>query len=415
METKANFALIGAFTLLGFLGILGFVLWFARLELDRQFAQYDVYFLDVSGLGPASEVRFAGLPVGRVVDMQLAPDHPLPVRVRLEVGLDTPIRSDSTAALEVQGVTGLALVAISAGSATAPLLRQAAGAPVPVIPSSRSALQTLSDQGPQIINRLGLVAEQLSQLLGPDNQGRVATILGNVERSSGNLDQALEDVAVATRAISDAATGIGAMADQMDGLGARADGTLEQVAQAAAQAGTAMAATTGTMARVDGFVTGELAPLTQELRQGAAGLTDLTTRGAATLDRLEAGLEAGTRAFDAAEGVLTREIAPAAADARAALAQSREVLARLAEDLPQISTSLREAARSAAAAFGSLRSVMEGARGPVQAFAGDALPQITRLSRDMRALVENMNQLVSTLRRNPAQLLTGPRTPEFRR
>ena len=91
------------------------------------------------------------------------------------------------------------------------------------------------------------------------------------------------------------------------------------------------------------------------------------------------------------------------------------MLARLAEDLPQISTSLREAARSAAAAFGSLRSVMEGARGPVQAFAGDALPQITRLSRDMRALVENMNQLVSTLRRNPAQLLTGPRTPEFRR
>lgn len=415
METKANYALIGAFTLVGFLGILGFVLWFARLELDRQFAQYDVYFPEVSGLGPASDVRFAGLPVGRVVDMQLAPDQPMPVRVRLEVDLDTPIRSDSTAALEVQGVTGVALVAISAGSADAPLLRQAGGPAVPVIPSSRSALQTLSDEGPQIINRLGLVAEQLSQILGPDNQSRVAAILDNVERSSGNLDKALEDVAVATQAIAAAATGIGAMTAQMEGLGGRADRALDEVAQAAAQARTTLAAATGSLDEIDGFVSGDLAALAQELRQGAAGLSGLTARGGTTLDRLDAGLDAGTRAFDAAEGVLTRDIAPATADLRATAAEVRRVLGTLADDLPDISASLREAAQSAAAAFGSLRGVMDGARAPVQTFAGEALPQITRLSRDMRVLVENMNELVATLRRNPAQLLTGPRTPEFRR
>nr|WP_111299586.1 MlaD family protein [Paracoccus saliphilus] len=415
METKANYALIGAFALVGFLGILGFVLWFARLELDRQFAQYDVYFPEVSGLGPASEVRFAGLSVGRVVDMQLAPDHPLPVRVRLEVDLDTPIRSDSTAALEVQGVTGLALVAISAGSAGAPLLRRADGPAVPVIPSSRSALQTLSDQGPQIINRLGLVAEQLSQILGPDNQDRVGMILANVERSSGNLDKALEDVAIATQAIAAAATGISGTAQQMDGLGGRAETALDQIAGAASQARTTLAAANGAIARVDGFVSADLTALTQELRQGATGLTDLTARGSASLDRLDAGVEAAIRIFDAAEGVLTRDIAPAASDLRAAMAQSRDALALLSGDLPEISASLREAVQSAAAAFGSLRRVMDGAQAPVQAFAGDALPQITRLSRDMRVLVENMNQLVSSLRRNPAQLLTGPRTPEFRR
>ena len=60
-------------------------------------------------------------------------------------------------------------------------------------------------------------------------------------------------------------------------------------------------------------------------------------------------------------------------------------------------------------------SVVEGARAPVQSFAGDTLPQINRLSQDIRGLVQNMDELVSTLRRNPAQLLSGPRTPEFRR
>ena len=42
METKANYVLIGAFTLAGMLGILGIILWFARIELDSQFAYYDV-------------------------------------------------------------------------------------------------------------------------------------------------------------------------------------------------------------------------------------------------------------------------------------------------------------------------------------------------------------------------------------
>lgn len=415
METKANYILIGAFTIAGFLGILGFVLWFAQLELDRQFAYYDVYFPDVSGLGPSSDVRFAGLPVGRVVDMQLAPGNPLPVRVRLEVILDTPIRSDSVAAMEVQGVTGVALVAVTAGSESAPLLRETDTSAVPVIASSRSALQTLSDEGPQIINRLSLVAEQLSQILGPDNQGRVAAILDNVERSSGNLDQALDDVATATEAISEAATGIAAFGTQMDGLSRSAGVTLEGFADAASEAETTLSAATATLDRVDRYVSGDLTTLTQQLERSAAGLTAFSERGATSLDGLDTALAAGTRAFDAAEMVISRDLAPVAGDLRGTLAAVNTALASLPEDLPQITASLRRAADSAAVAFQSLGSVIEGARAPVQTFAADTLPQISRLSQDLRSLVENMNQLVSTLRRNPTQLLSGPRTPEFRR
>ncbi|WP_410217305.1 MlaD family protein [Paracoccus sp. (in: a-proteobacteria)] len=415
METKANYILIGAFTIAGFLGILGFVLWFAQLELDRQFAYYDVYFPEVSGLGPSSDVRFAGLPVGRVVDMQLAPGNPLPVRVRLEVILDTPIRSDSVAALEVQGVTGVALVAVSAGSERAPLLREAETSAVPVIASSRSALQTLSDEGPQIINRLSLVAEQLSQILGPDNQGRVAAILDNVERSSSHLDQALDDVASATGAISEAATGIAAFGAQMDGLSRSAGVTLERFGNAASEAETTLSAATATLDRVDSYVSGDLTTLTQQLERSAAGLTAFSERGETSLDSLDSTLLAGTRAFDAAETIISRDLAPVASDLRGTLAAVNTALASLPDDLPQITASLRQAADSAASAFQSLRSVMDSARAPVQAFTGDTLPQLSRLSQDLRSLVENMNQLVSTLRRNPGQLLSGPRTPEFRR
>ena len=37
METKANFVLIGAFTIAGFLGLVAFLMWFANLSLNRQF------------------------------------------------------------------------------------------------------------------------------------------------------------------------------------------------------------------------------------------------------------------------------------------------------------------------------------------------------------------------------------------
>ncbi|WEF24538.1 MlaD family protein [Paracoccus sp. S3-43] len=401
METKANYTLIGAFTVLGFLGILGFVLWFAQVELNRRFAYYDVYFPNVSGLGLSSDVLFAGLPVGRVSEMQLAPDNPMPVRVRLEVREDTPIRSDSLAALEVQGVTGVSLVAVSAGSPTAPLLAAGGGPDVPVIASSRSALQTLSDEGPQIIDRLNLVAENLSKLLGEENQARVAAILANVEQSSGNLDQALGDVAAATSAISDGAAAVASFGDQVDGLGQDAGAALERLSNAAAKAEATFETATATLQRIDGFVADDLSPLARRMES--------------TADNLDSALASGSRAFDAVGAVADGDLPQVAGSLRATLAAIDDALASLPDDLPRISASLREASGNAASAFRSLDEVLDDARAPVRAFAQDTLPQISRLAQDMRALMANANQLVSALRRNPAQLLTHPPVPEFRR
>lgn len=118
METRANYVLIGAFALAGFLAMLAAFLWFANIRLDRQFAYYDIDFPSVSGLSDASDVRFSGLPVGQVVDVRLSPERDGTVRVRIEIGADTPVRSDSVATIEAQGVTGVSYVGLSAGTPT---------------------------------------------------------------------------------------------------------------------------------------------------------------------------------------------------------------------------------------------------------------------------------------------------------
>ncbi|UXU75620.1 MULTISPECIES: MlaD family protein [unclassified Paracoccus (in: a-proteobacteria)] len=433
METKANYVLIGAFTIAGFLGLLLFLMWFAKLELDRRYAYYDIYFPEVSGLGVSSGVTFAGLSVGKVVDMQLSSGPNGAVRVRVELAEDTPVRTDSRASIEIQGVTGVANVAITAGSPGAPLLRQAQADGVPVIAANRSALQTLSDQGPEMISRLNTVAEQMTELLGAENQTRVRNILGNVERSSANLDKALADVTKATDSIAAAAADISAFGTKLDSLGAaaevtlgHADTALTKFTDTAGKADATLQAGTEALAGLRDYVASDLKGLTQRLDQTAASLqadlTRLTDRADTSLDSLDQALAIGTRTlaaaertFDGADRVINSNVEPVVADLRVTLGKANQAIDRVVADLPQITGRLREAADSANAAFASLRGMLDSARGPVQAFTREGLPQFTRMASDLRGLVANVNQLVSALRRNPSQILSGPKTPEFRR
>lgn len=419
METKANYVLIGAFTIAGFLGLLAFMVWFAKLELNKQFAYYDIYFPEVSGLGISSEVGFAGLTVGKVIDMQIAGGVNGAVRVRIEVKEDTPVRTNSRASLELSAVTGSATMAISAGTPDAPLLRDVNPEEIPVIEANRSVLQTLYDQGPEMISRLNTVAEQMTELLGPDNQSRVQNILTNVERSSTNLDKAMADISTATDAIASAADDISAFGTKLDSLGAAAETTLANADTAMAQfndtakrAGLALDAGTATLDVARNYIGGDLRQLTQRLDAAAttvqADLSRLT-------DQAVPMMESAGRAFDGADRVINTEIGPVVTDLRATLASLNTAIGSVADDLPDITARLRSAADSADSAFASLRAMLDSTRAPVQAFARDALPQFTRMASDLRGLVTNVDQLVTTLRRNPAQIITGPRTPEFRR
>jgi phospholipid/cholesterol/gamma-HCH transport system substrate-binding protein len=65
--------------------LLGTFLWFARVQLDQQFAYYDIRFPTVSGLSDASDVRFGGLPVGQVVDVRISDERDGTITVRVEV------------------------------------------------------------------------------------------------------------------------------------------------------------------------------------------------------------------------------------------------------------------------------------------------------------------------------------------
>ena len=106
METRANYLLVGLFVILFALGFLGFVIWLAKVQIDTTFAYYDiVYRGSVTGLKEGSPVRFSGVRVGQAVTVRLDPADPSQVRITIEVDRLTPVRSDTEASLEFEGLT----------------------------------------------------------------------------------------------------------------------------------------------------------------------------------------------------------------------------------------------------------------------------------------------------------------------
>src|SRR5690242_2795671 len=167
METRADYVVVGGFVIAILASLVVAVLWLARVQFNAPSNFYDVYFAgSVTGLVQGSTVRYNGIPVGRVTDIQLDSRNQQRVRVTVEVTTRTPIKTDAVASLEVQGLTGGAFVEISGGSPDAPALEREPGERYPVIASRPSGLQQVVTNAPEVLSRLITLADRFNQILG---------------------------------------------------------------------------------------------------------------------------------------------------------------------------------------------------------------------------------------------------------
>jgi phospholipid/cholesterol/gamma-HCH transport system substrate-binding protein len=179
METKARYVLIGLFTLVIAGGVFGFVYWLHNYGGLRERTVYRVRFDNsVSGLLTGAAVLFNGIRVGDVTGLRLNPSEPKQVVVTLSVDADTPVRTDSQVSLEFRGLTGTATVAISGGSAKAPLLKGTPGEP-PLLVADAAASQDLTTSVREVLKH---VDEILTQ-----NQAALHNTLTNLDTFSAAL------------------------------------------------------------------------------------------------------------------------------------------------------------------------------------------------------------------------------------
>ncbi len=221
METRANYALIGALVILSGALIAVFVLWLGQSEYRRDYKAYDIVFEGPVSLEEGAAVRYIGIKVGEVASVRVDRADPAKVRARIRVSREAPIREDSSASIQLAGITGTTFIQISAG--TGARLEARPGEPVPVIRSERTLVDQIVAGGAQALGRANMTFERVNSLLTDENIASFSASLQNIERASaqiaaegGLVDQltnAAGDVSRAARAFEVASADLGSFSD----------------------------------------------------------------------------------------------------------------------------------------------------------------------------------------------------------
>ncbi len=283
MESKVNFAVVGFFVVVLTAALVACILWIASGGALKK--HYDHYLAieneSVAGLNLNAAVKYNGVDVGKVVAISLDPTDPGRVTLEFAIERGTPVKTDTVAILKSQGLTGIAYVELTGGTAQAPLLRPEPGARYAVIPTKPSLGARLENVMTTALAKLDSTSNSINALLSEENLQSIRTTLANLSAVSQTLaarrqtlDQGIagaartfDHMAAATEDLKPLLERIGRSVDALEKMG-------NEAAQASKTAGQTIDSVGGDVKRFTADtlpevqrLLGELAVLTTSLRR----------------------------------------------------------------------------------------------------------------------------------------------------
>lgn len=241
MTSKSSYMLAGAFVLVLGAAFIWGILWISAGGAPQSVERYLVYMTDsVSGLNVDAPLKYRGVDVGKVEEIGIDPKDPERIRLILQVRQGTPISVDTVASLEYQGLTGIANVNLSGGTAESPPLKKLPGEDYPVIRGRASIFSRLDATLEDLLDNLIETSAGINAMLNDENRSNVAHTIENVAgltenlaKQSNHLETLIADLQVTlanTRTASDnfprlveqftqSAEAVTRMADEIRGVG----------------------------------------------------------------------------------------------------------------------------------------------------------------------------------------------------
>ena len=446
METRANYAIVGFFTLVVMLSAFGFVYWMARFGNTGETAPLVVRIPgSANGLSNGSAVRFNGIPYGVIRNIRIDPDSPDFVIAETTVRADAPIYTDTRAALEIQGLTGSAYIELQGGSPSNPniLSRARELNQVASIDADPSGVTNLLATADDILNRANRV---------------IGEVEGFIKDARSPLTETLKNTEVFTAALRDNADGVddflatvASLSETIKALSGRIDTALgsaerlldsvdaEKIDRILANVDKA----TADVANASGDITKTL----ESFSKAAGSLERLASDAGSSLDKVDKIIAS----VDPAKvGQTMDDIAAASTDARKALADARgvaETFSARQQDFDQIISDVKEmsgrlnaastrvdgvlakldnflgegdASTLIADAEATLKSFRDMANslnariGPIadnlQRFSGSGLRNVEALVNDARRSIQRIERSVSAIEEDPQRLIFGGET-----
>jgi phospholipid/cholesterol/gamma-HCH transport system substrate-binding protein len=276
METRANYVAVGAFVLILIAGAAGVLLWLIGGQFNTQVAYYEISFEgSVAGLGKDSPVRYNGIQVGKVTEVDIDELNPNHVRVIVALDPSTIIRSDAVATLVTQLMSGSAYIEISGGTMGAPPFPHRTQPPYPFIRSESSGLQSIFNKAPELLKQLLVIENQIEDILNDKNRAAIADTLGNVRKLTGDLAAHTNDINTILVNTADASRQLDEAAKSVNRLAKKTEITMGHVDTAVGHADKLFLTANRLVTHTD-----------ETVQENRPGLRNLTTRGVNQLEQL---------------------------------------------------------------------------------------------------------------------------------
>lgn len=186
MNTK-NFA-VGLFVAVGLAIFIAGTLWLTGRQGSEPTTHYSMFFeKDVSGLMLGGPVFYLGVDVGTVTAMEIIPGNPMRVRVDAEVLKSAPINTGTYASLALQGITGVAVIRLSADPGVHEYLSTDTENGYPAIEVRDAGFSALLARAPAVVDKIDSLLEQVNQILGEENRAFINGILADLKTVTSAL------------------------------------------------------------------------------------------------------------------------------------------------------------------------------------------------------------------------------------
>jgi phospholipid/cholesterol/gamma-HCH transport system substrate-binding protein len=229
METRANYVLIGAFTLGAVVGAFLFIMWIAGYATPGGHRTYQVVFNgSVSGLSNGANVLFNGIKVGEVTHLTFSRSDPHTVVADIDVSSEAPIDKNTKARLETQGLTGAAAVALLGGSMPGPALVGENGQPAVIYAEQSMQIQDILDNVGAISVRATSVLDDADKIL-TENSEPIHSAISNLDTFSKALADNSAGVDAALKSVGEIGKQIGPLAARLQTLSDDADRLVQSI------------------------------------------------------------------------------------------------------------------------------------------------------------------------------------------
>lgn len=400
METKANYAIVGFFTVLVIAAAFGFVYWMSQYGRTGQMVELVVNIPgSANGLSVGSPVRFNGINVGSVRNLAIDANDPRYSIAITEVSADAPVMKSTTATLEVQGLTGAAYIELSGGrKGDENILKTALekGTQAHIL-ADQSSVTSLLATADQILDRANSAITDIQSFV-TDVRGPLTSTIGNAERfskaladNSGAIDQFLKSVEQLSGSVN-------AASKKLDDTLASADRLIKSVDPK----------------KIDNIVS-NAEQVSNNLKDASGGVSEAIAgfrRAVETYDQFGKSAQETLKrvdtlvaAVDAQKvGLVVNDITAASADARKVAAQVSDFAEKISarqDDIDQTITDFTQMSNKLNAASNRVDSILV----KIDGFLGDAdAPSLSAQAREtlesFRRVAENLNAQLGPIAEN---------------